>query len=75
MSDKYEYPKEIISFVKQIERLEKRGLIISDKLVAKEFLKNISYFRLKGFWWEFQKDKENHKFKKWNYALQSDYKI
>jgi abortive infection bacteriophage resistance protein len=50
MSDKYEYPKEIISFVKQIERLEKRGLMISDKLVAKEFLKNISYFRLKGFW-------------------------
>lgn len=62
MSDKSEYPKEIISFDKQIERLEKRGIIISDKLVAKEFLKNISYFRLQGFWWEFQKDKENHRF-------------
>lgn len=63
MSNKSDYPKQIISFDKQIERLEKRGLIISDKLVAKEFLKNISYFRLQGFWWEFQEDKTNHKFK------------
>jgi abortive infection bacteriophage resistance protein len=47
MSDKYEYPKEIISFVKQIERLEKRGLIISDKLVAKEFLKKYKLFPTK----------------------------
>ncbi|WP_317164116.1 Abi family protein [Cryomorpha ignava] len=30
---------------------------------AKEFLRNISYFRLQGFWWEFHIDKENHKFR------------
>lgn len=26
-------------------------------------LKNISYFRLQGYWWEFRVDKDIHKFK------------
>lgn len=63
MTSKANYPKEILSFDKQIKRLQERGLIIDDIEKAKEFLRNISYFRLQGFWWEFQIDKENHKFK------------
>ena len=62
MSYKADYPKEILSFDKQIERLKERGLIINDTKTAKKYLQNISYFRLQGFWWEFQTDKINHKF-------------
>jgi len=62
MSCKEDYPKNIISFDKQIELLESRGMMIEDKVLAKDFLKNISYFRLQGFWWEFQKDKGKHEF-------------
>lgn len=63
MADKKDYPKKIISFDKQIEQLRERGMIIEDADAAKKFLRNISYFRLQGFWWEFQIDKNNHQFK------------
>lgn len=63
MACKTDYPKKVISFDKQIELLRNRGLIINDTEIAKDFLRNISYFRLQGFWWEFQVDKEKHIFK------------
>jgi abortive infection bacteriophage resistance protein len=62
MASKSDYPKKVISFDKQIELLKERGLEIENIEVAKEFLRNISYFRLQGFWWEFQTDKVNHRF-------------
>ena len=63
MNSKTDYPKKIITFDEQIQRLRERGLLINDISRAKEFLKNISYFRLQGFWWGYQSDKENHLFK------------
>lgn len=63
MTSKTDYSKKVISFDKQIALLQERGLIIEDIEKAKSFLRNISYFRLQGFWWEFQIDKENHKFR------------
>jgi abortive infection bacteriophage resistance protein len=63
MTSKADYPKKVISFDKQVQLLQERGLVIEDPDSAKDFLRNISYFRLQGFWWEFQLDKDNHKFK------------
>lgn len=63
MTSKAEYPKKVISFDKQIKQLQERGMVIEDIDAAKELLRSISYFRLQGFWWEFQIDKTNHKFK------------
>ena len=63
MTSKSNYPKKIISFDDQIKLLQERGLTIKNTDSAKEYLKSISYFRLQGFWWEFQIDKENHRFK------------
>ena len=63
MIGKKGYPKKILTLDKQLEQLHGRGMIIGDIDIAKEFLKNISYFRLQGFWWEFQIDKDNHIFK------------
>ncbi len=59
---KEDYPKKILALDKQIAQLKDRGLIIDDDKIAKNYLKNISYFRLQGYWWEFQVNKENHKF-------------
>ena len=46
----------------QIQLLQDRGLQFSNITDAPYFLANISYYRLKGYWWEMQADKENHKF-------------
>ena len=37
-------------------------MVIDNDKLAKQYLKNISYFRLQGFWWELQQDKKDHKF-------------
>ncbi|ALU75844.1 Abi family protein [Tenacibaculum finnmarkense genomovar ulcerans] len=57
------YPKKILTLDNQIIQLKERGLVIDDDDIAKGYLKNISYFRLQGYWWEFQIDKQNHTFK------------
>lgn len=35
----------------------------NDESLASHFLENISYYRLKGYWWDMQVDKEHHVFK------------
>lgn len=47
----------------QIERLQKRGMLFRDIASAEHFLINVSYYRLEGYWWEMQEDKEKHSFK------------
>lgn len=37
-------------------------MLINNEALAQEQLKNISYYRLKGYWWDLQCDKVNHKF-------------
>ncbi|GGD86444.1 Abi family protein [Planktosalinus lacus] len=61
---KEDYPKNILTIDNQIKQLKQRGLVIEDDNLAKQYLKNISYFRLQGFWWELQADKKKHLFKK-----------
>lgn len=57
------YSKETYTIDQQIEQLKKRGLTITDDALAAHFLQNISYYRLAGYWWSMQADKENHLFK------------
>jgi abortive infection bacteriophage resistance protein len=57
------YLKPPINFHQQITLLLSRGLIINDETAAEELLKNISYYRLAGYWWPMQIDKVNHVFK------------
>lgn len=63
MTFQEDYPKKILTFDNQIQQLRDRGLVIENIDRAKQFLRNISYFRLQGFWWEFQENKENHTFR------------
>lgn len=57
------YSKPAIDIDQQVTLLRKRGLIIDDEPVAKDYLRNISYYRLAGYWWPMQADKLNHSFK------------
>lgn len=51
----------------QIQLLKSRGLLFKNEVAAINILSNISYYRLKGYWWEMQEDPINHRFKKNNY--------
>ena len=46
----------------QIQLLLSRDMQFRDVNNAPHFLANISYYRLKGYWWELQDDKINHHF-------------
>lgn len=52
-------PKDIKS---QISLLQSRNMQFKDVNNAPHFLSTISYYRLKGYWWEMQDDKVNHHF-------------
>ena len=51
----------------QIELLKERGMLFRNEEAVPHFLHNISYYRLKGYWWEMQSDKVDHKFKEESY--------
>lgn len=44
----------------QILLLKQRGMLFNDEVEATLFLKNISYYRLKGYWWDMQQDYNLH---------------
>ena len=46
----------------QIALLKQRGMMFRDEANAHILLKNISYFRLKGYWWDTQIDRTQHAF-------------
>jgi len=52
-----EYTKKPLTIPEQVELLEKRGLIISDKSRAERLLANISYYRLSAYMLPFKPDK------------------
>jgi abortive infection bacteriophage resistance protein len=47
----------------QISLLQSRGLQFKNKKTAIHTLQNVSYYRLKGYWWDMQADTINHEFK------------
>ena len=55
--------KPAYSIAEQIALLKQRGLLFRNEALAPHFLKNISYYRLKGYWWDMQEDYTLHTFK------------
>jgi abortive infection bacteriophage resistance protein len=55
-------PKSPKTIKEQITLLESRAMLFKDIKTAPHFLNNISYYRLKGYWWEMQDDLINHHF-------------
>lgn len=58
---KYQKPWEDVK--NQVGKLKQRGLIINNEELALHYLQNISYYRLEGYWWPLQAEKNNHIFK------------
>jgi abortive infection bacteriophage resistance protein len=54
--------KPAYSIIDQILLLKQRGMVFKDERQACERLKNISYYRLKGYWWDMQNDHVLHTF-------------
>ena len=48
------YNKTPLTINEQITRLERRGLVFSDKKLAANYLNSISYYRLRAFTYPFQ---------------------
>lgn len=57
------YNKPSTSIKQQLDQLKERGLIVENEAYAVQCLQNISYYRLAGYWWPLQHDKEKHLFK------------
>ena len=55
--------KPVKTIQEHIQILKDRGMLFRNIANAHHFLANINYYRLKGYWWEMQADKVNHKFK------------
>jgi len=51
------------TIAEQLQLLKDRGMLFRDEKEAPHFLSHISYYRLKGYWWDMQSDYVNHKFK------------
>jgi abortive infection bacteriophage resistance protein len=50
------------SILDQIELLKRRGMSFKDEPAAYHQLQCISYYRLKGYWWDLQLDSKQHQF-------------
>ena len=50
------------TITEQIALLKSRGMLMKDEQTAALYLNHISYFRLKGYWWDMQTDRINHIF-------------
>lgn len=51
-----------LTIANQISLLKSRGMSFTSKKKANHYLSNISYYRLKGYWWDMQSNKVNHVF-------------
>lgn len=55
---KRKYCKTPLSFEEQLSKLEKRGLVITDRVKAISYLQEISYYRLSAYFLPYQKVKD-----------------
>lgn len=51
-----------ITIAQQIQQLKDRGMLFKNEITASDFFSNISYYRLKGYWWDMQADRDSHTF-------------
>ena len=59
--------KPAYTIIDQIALLKQRGMLFRNEPQAHEMLKNIGYYRLKGYWWDMQLDNTQHVFKPYTY--------
>lgn len=60
---KQQYNKPPLTYPQLLQQLKDRGLTIKNEDKALHLIKNISYYRLSGYWYPLLKDKQKHIFK------------
>lgn len=55
-------PKPAFTIAQQLQQLKDRGMLFRNEEEATHFLSTISYYRLKGYWWDMQEDRILHSF-------------
>lgn len=60
---KQQFTKLSITYEEQLNKLKNRGLSFENEERAIHLLKNVSYYRLSGYWFPLLSDKANHIFK------------
>lgn len=55
--------KQAYAIDQQIALLKSRGMLFRNELQAAQYLSNISYYRIKGYWWDMQEDYTLHTLK------------
>ncbi|MBF0097886.1 MAG: Abi family protein [Magnetococcales bacterium] len=50
------------TFDEQLDKLISRGMVILDRNAALHHLRHINYYRLSGYWYDFESDHETHAF-------------
>lgn len=61
--NKVPFTKPPLSISQQITQLESRGLLVKDKTLAENALRNLNYYRLSGYWMYFEDNRNPHHFK------------
>lgn len=61
--NKIPFNKPALSVSQQIAKLESRGLIVNNKPLAENALRNLNYYRLSGYWMYFEDSRNPHHFK------------
>lgn len=61
-SQKKSYLKPFLSVDEQICKLKERGMTFENEVKAKQYLENINYYRLSGYWLIYQKENTEHLF-------------
>ena len=57
------YPKPWKSYADQLDQLMARGICVTDRELALDYLERIGYYRLSGYWYPLLADKQIHQFK------------
>lgn len=55
-----DYTKQPLTIKEQLDKLQTRGLVITDEQLAEGYLSNISYYRLRAYTYPFQDNKDPH---------------
>ena len=61
--NKIPFNKPALSVSQQIAKLESRGLLVNDKILAENALRNLNYYRLSGYWMYYEDSRNSHHYK------------
>lgn len=63
VSMKLPFSKPALTYAEQLDRLEERGMAVTDRAEAEFYLAHLNYYRLVGYWLPFEEGHTTHRFR------------